>query len=435
MSAAREHHPVAQGRIAVPPARLGEELEHIRREAAKLDAEQELKETGRSTPRLRTTLANLIIFVSRHGWSVTDGAIDKLITELCISHPSRFFVVTYACDGAAAQCLCEGKVTTAVSSRCVLADSGAHICSEEVYINVRPKSLPVVSNLLLSLLVPNVNTVLIMLCDPARKLLGCWHENAEQRYITLVRSIAKECSLLVYDSLLFDNYGESLAALLQENGTSVLPGRECAHYDLNWGRIEKWRALVTEQFDAERMSSAVGNIKELRFVSSRRVGQREERHCSSEALLLAGWFMARLGWEAVDAQQQPGEAVAVSCQAPVGTRPVIRFSEEEQATRGDAAGSVSLIELVLEGEEKKERIRLEQLTGQGTIAVSLDPAATGGAHDSLVRRVPFVRQPLEKSIVSDLRSHGGNMTQIRDRDYLDAVNKAASVSTLISRCR
>jgi glucose-6-phosphate dehydrogenase assembly protein OpcA len=428
--------PVTPGKIVVLPAKLDEELERIRREAAQLDRNRELKESGAAAPRLRTTLANLIMFVSRHGWSVADQTIDQLITELCVSHPSRFFVVTYACDGVAARCLCEGKVQTAVSSRCVLTNSGTHVCSEEVYINVRPKSLPVVSNLLLSLLVPHVSTVIMMLCDPARKLLNCWHEHAEARYVALVRSIARECNLLVYDSLLFDDYSESISALFHEDASSLLPSAGLSHYDLNWERTDKWRALTAEQFDAERLSSAAGNILELRFISFRRVGTGGQTSVAAEAFLLAGWFMARLGWNEISASApQSGKEMEVCCSAAGNVKPLIRFVEMEQTDVVNSAACLSAVEIVLEAENDKLRIRLEQLAGQEAIKVSTGKLTADGVSELLVRRVPFVRQPLEKLIVSNLRSHGGNRAQSRDKEYLEALIKAASISKLVSQCR
>jgi hypothetical protein len=143
-----------------------------------------------------------------------------------------------------------------------------------------------------------------------------------------------------------------------------------------------------------------------------------------------------LGWVEISASpSQVRKDVEVICLAAGGVKPVIHFIEDEQTDVGKSAACLNAVEIVLRAENEKVRIKLEHLAGQEAIEVSNETLVADGVSDLLVRRVPFVRQPLEKLIVSDLRSHGGNRVHSRDREYLEALVKATSISKLVGRCR
>ncbi len=430
VKSSREQNPVTPGKISVPPEKLAEEVERIRREAARLDAESEAQVHGEAAPRFRATLCNLIIFVSHHGRAVIEQTVDNLITELCVSYPSRFFVVDYSCEGAAVQCTCDSAVRCAVSSRCVLANSGLHVCSEEVYLGVRPKSLHVVSNLLLSLLVPRADTVLLMLCDPARKLLHCWHEHAEERFISLVQSIALECDLLVYDSQLFDNYAESIEALLSKSESSLLPQPSLTHRDLNWRRTERWRQLIAGQFDSEQLAAAVRSIKRIRLSCFTADSEAAGSSIPADALLLAGWLVSCLGWtlaHAAPLQLEPG--VNLLCQVD-GSETAVQFVSSKSALSPGGAAHLASVEIGLQRGDETVAIQISLLAANDAAELAMfvsSPASNNVSTERSIRRVPFTSEPLESLVTASVQSCG------IDTDYLQALTAACEISRLANQ--
>ena len=109
--------PYRTGRVSVAPQKLAGELERIRKEAAAKDAASEAYDRGVAAVRSRVTLCNIMLFISRQGRVVDEQALDELIGKLCLSCPSRFFVIDYSCDGNAVECRCDSSVATAVGSR------------------------------------------------------------------------------------------------------------------------------------------------------------------------------------------------------------------------------------------------------------------------------------------------------------------------------
>ncbi len=422
---------VHSGRIAVEAHNIAAELERIRQEAVRIDLEQDTANGGAAAARFKVTLFNLIIFVSRHAQAVAADVIDELIGKLCISCPSRFFVIEYGCDGAQAECVCDSKVVTSVSSRCVLANSGLHVCSEEVYLSVRPKSLPVVSNLLLSLMVPNASSVLLMLCDPARKLLNCWHAHAEDRFVRLVQSMAKQCELMLYDSALFENYHESLDSLLRQQESSLLPRGDLPHQDLNWQRTSRWRSLIAEQFDSHCFSDALGAIEQVRVISRTNEASSSSLLVPSPALIMAGWFVACLKWRVTDQSSRgEGSLITVGCKAQSGKVNFVQFAQCPAKSQQGFFSEVASIEICFSSFSTLKMLKLECCAEEDCISVSTElwPAenSCNSSSEKYSRKVPLMSRSLDQLVVEDMMQ-----ASVTDDAYLSSIKAARELSQLV----
>jgi glucose-6-phosphate dehydrogenase assembly protein OpcA len=269
------------------------ELARVWREAAAADSAQD---RGEGAARVRATLANVVLL--QYGCDLPSRELDNLLAEVCLGFPSRFEIVRYFPEGLAAAGGGDRPLRTAVSSRCFLAQSGAHICSEEIYVDVAQNGVAHVHNLLLSVLVPDVPSIVVLLSDP---LAG---NNPD--FLKLVESVTALADRVIYNSDLLADYSESLAVMLDDKESgfqgqeisawadrgTVTASEESRFRDLAWRLNRRWRLLIAEQFDGGRaeMLSSLSNIQ-----IDVRCGT--DGMLTGAALLLAGWMANALSWE------------------------------------------------------------------------------------------------------------------------------------------
>ena len=274
----------------VPPNAIERELVRIWREAASTDTAE-----GSSTSRIRAILANCVIIV--RSYQEQKAVLEELITELSISHPSRFFIISLNTDG-------DANVRTGVSSRCVLTRAGKHICTEEIYIESKCSELSVTPNLVRSLLVADLPVVGIVL-DDLKEVQASEVESCRHDYSELVSRLAPLFDRLIYDSSTFHGYAQNVAAVLALYQTNMDRLSSCTGVehplsyvrDLNWTRLARWRALVAEQFDSPLFANATEFISSIRVYTNESPDSIIAGKISSDALLFAGWFMHSLGLE------------------------------------------------------------------------------------------------------------------------------------------
>jgi glucose-6-phosphate dehydrogenase assembly protein OpcA len=95
---------------------------------------------------------------------------------------------------------------------------------------------------------------------------------------------------VLLDSARFKDPRVSLVALA---GAIEIAHESVAFGDLSWSRLNPWRVLTAELFDAPADQDLLDSIERVVIEYSRSAGADE----SVQALLFVGWFASRLGWE------------------------------------------------------------------------------------------------------------------------------------------
>ncbi len=376
------------GKPLVKPGNIETELEKIYSAAASQDAAEEKAATGAAAPRTKATLSNLVLINTSASTDEVDASINNLIDKLCESYPSRFFVLDANLPAGASP---GGTgVATAVSSRCFLAESGAHVCSEEIYMSVENRALPLVKNLLMSLFAPDVDVVVVLLGDAAVSE----HAESVEKILSALLPVANR---IVYDSSGFREYGRTLRLL-------ATAGRESsAAYDLNatlgkladvnWRRTRQWRSMISESFNAERLAEAAPKMNRLSLVCQRTPAELQAGKIPPDALLLAGWVATSLGKSLqAESYSKSDSGVVFRCD---GGGEALRVECVGEPSPKWKLADVSLrsVELASSGSEK---LRIERDPESGTAVISALEANRNCAYHTL---------PLDELVLSRIVSH------------------------------
>ncbi len=384
------------GRVEVPAGSLSKEIDRIRREASELDAEKEALLSGKAAPRVHATLSNLIILVSEQAPSVSEEVIEDLLTNLCVSHPSRFFLVKY--DEKA-------EMATAVSSRCVLANSGKHICSEEIFVTVGAEKYSPVPNLLLSLLVPDIQTVVLLLCDPTAE--GSTATNPDG-FSGLFDGLASMSDVIVYDSSLFTQFAEGYRRVEQVRDLEPKPGFQGTIVrDANWARLRRWQELIVSQFSAQCFVEDARNVQTMRFHQS-----GDTTRVAAEAILLAGWCAGNRGWNCDSIESRDDTKIVLSCRNASDNPTSIEFVLDK--SEGVAALQQVEIEVCTDGGQMVVSVKREaDQTAELSTHLSATASGQPDSCDFSVRKVPFARKPLDEIVSHRIGAQATNQHQQR----------------------
>lgn len=173
-------------------------------------------------------------------------------------------------------------VTASISAHCwSSATGGRHVCSEEVLLRGGPAQGRAVASAVLALLVPEVPVDVWLIGPP----------DLQGELLDEVLEAA--------DRLLLDSGAATEAAATYRDALAIANDRGLAICDLAWHRLVAWRTLTAQFFDGE------GARQELTRLQSIEVAGGAGRP-SSEALLLAGWFVSRLGLSPADVSVRGG---------------------------------------------------------------------------------------------------------------------------------
>lgn len=417
--------PVTRGKTQVPASKLGSELERIRREAAALDAEQEVSKGGEAAPRVRATLCNLMFLVSSGGPSVQSREVDTLLTDLCVAHPSRFFIVGFQPNtGEDSESL-----PTAASSRCVLTNAGMHVCSEEVYVDAQPDSVALVPNLLLSLLIPDIEVVLLLLSDPAVQVSDSTGANDPKAFQQLLSGMKGVCDLLLYDSMLFEDYASSVEVIYasRRNGHS----EPAPSWDLNWNRTKRWRTLIAEQFDTTESVKSAENVRRVEVKCYSTEEEFERGKLSSEALLLGAWVLTCLGYEPKSVTKQEKDMVSLSAEGEGSFELSFVRREPDEADEASflSDANVRSVSFELESELGQCHLKLARNVSESLaeISTAFSSTASGSSNtcDIFMRKVPFPKQTATDIVLADIGGHA------EDEQYERSLSVSRSIASLV----
>jgi glucose-6-phosphate dehydrogenase assembly protein OpcA len=161
-----------------------------------------------------------------------------------------------------------------ISANCHVIGGGRQVCSEEVVIQASGARVDHVPPLVSALLLPDMPVAVWWLGDLPE----------EHRYVELLLDPADR---LIVDSSQFQNAADlELVSRIGEQTTT-------APADLNWARIEEWRAATAALFDPPATRALLHKIRRLRVTS----GGDASFGARAEALLYVAWLTAHSGAE------------------------------------------------------------------------------------------------------------------------------------------
>ncbi|NJN19804.1 MAG: glucose-6-phosphate dehydrogenase assembly protein OpcA [Oscillochloris sp.] len=276
------------------------------------------------------TRALTLNLVAKAGDPVLAEQISALFQSLTAGHPHRgiLLVDQGRNDGV--------DLTAFVQANCLLTAPGVpQVCGEQVTIRAATAALGRAASLVLALLVPDLPVALYL---PGPEPLG-------DPLLARLRGILDR---LIVDSADFTTPAPGLYDMAELNDLANGP----AVSDLSWTRLTAWRELTAQFFDTRPLLPHLRRIDQIEIIYAD--GQRQ--HNPSQALLLAGWLSASLGWAPLeDAVSQEGDLIRLHLRRPaVGIGPnAIRLVTIDlkpgPAVEGDMVGLAALNLRALDG--------------------------------------------------------------------------------------
>ena len=207
--------------------------------------------------------------VVAHTWSSEQHVhATEILARASAAVPQRTIVVQADPEGAA-------SIASWISANCHLVAGGRQVCSEEVSIVAAGDHVEHVPPLVSALLLPDMPVAVWWIGDLPRDT----HEYAE--------TLLEPADRLIFDSAQFEGQSDlDLICRIAETTTT-------APADLNWARIEEWRAATASLFDPLPMRVRLDAIRNVRVYS----GGDDSFGATSEALLYVSWLQAQTGKE------------------------------------------------------------------------------------------------------------------------------------------
>ena len=206
--------------------------------------------------------------VVAHTSSATAHAhATEVLSRASAKVPQRTIVVETDAQGS-------DDIASWISANCHLIGGGRQVCSEEVVIKASGARVHHVPPLVSALLLPDMPVAVWWLGD-----LPDEHDYVE--------TLLDPADRLIVDSSQFkDGADLELVSRIGEQTTT-------APADLNWARLDEWRAATAALFDPPAMRARLKSIRRLRVIS----GGDGSFGGRAEALLYVSWMQAQTGTE------------------------------------------------------------------------------------------------------------------------------------------
>jgi glucose-6-phosphate dehydrogenase assembly protein OpcA len=214
----------------------------------------------------RTCVLNLIVITG--GGREAERA-TAMVAKLTARNPNRAIVVSAAPHAR------KDVLDAWVQMHCLLPAPGRpQVCGEQISIEARGPAVDRVPGTIVPLLVPDVPVVL-------------WWLRGEPFGDPRLARFADLVDRTIVDSATFAAPEAGMARMARWLGS------EARVSDLAWGRLTPWRELTAQFFDAPAMAQHLGEVVRVTVDYEMRRGGAPDR---SQALLLIGWLVSRLGW-------------------------------------------------------------------------------------------------------------------------------------------
>jgi len=224
---------------------------------------------------IRLRVLNLVAF------SHTPGAEKRfaaVMQALSARHPCRA-ILALASDR-------EGRLEATVGASVWRAsEGGRHVCTEEVRLAGGTQQQAELASAVLALIVPELPVAIWLMDQPD---LGG----------RMSREVMEAADRVFFDSAANDDLPGTFDHVVRSAQEF-----ELELSDLAWGRIAAWRTLIAQCFDGEE------GLKDLARIASIEIDAGGPA-LRSEALLVAGWLVSRLGLSLADLDRAPDRIAA-----------------------------------------------------------------------------------------------------------------------------
>lgn len=256
--------------------------------------------------------------VVAHTWTSGEHAhATEVLGRASAKVPQRTIVVQADPRGT-------GDINSWISANCHLISGGRQVCSEEVSIVASGERVHHIAPLVKALLLPDMPVAVWWLGD----LPDVHHAYAE--------TLLDPADRWIVDSSQFNGAADlELVSRIAEQTTT-------APADLNWARLEEWRAAAAALFDPPPMRERLKAIRRLRVFT----GGDGSFGANAEALLFAAWMAAQSGTEiAYDFERRGQEAGIAAVELQFGDSTATIRQERE---RGVIVASADGVETVVD---------------------------------------------------------------------------------------
>lgn len=236
--------------VVMSPAAIEEEFTRIWRETAAAGADD-------SSIRLRTLN---FVGVGPETWTVE--RFERVMESLPQRHPCRGVLAVTSPD--------RHGLEASISAHCWRTSTGGrHVCSEEVVLRAGVEDEHALASTVLALLVPELP-------------LTVWVIGAIDLEAHVVGELIDGAETVFVDTADAPDIAVALRSVLdahRRHGVAIC--------DLAWRRLEVWRSLAAQFFDGDDGLRRLSQLQSIEIAGGAGV--------SSEMLLMAGWFISRLG--------------------------------------------------------------------------------------------------------------------------------------------
>ena len=198
--------------------------------------------------------------------------------------------------------------------------------------------------------------------------------------------------MTLFDSGHFADFGSGLQVLKDATGVGLDDsGARALRRDLNWYRLERWRVLIAEQFDAERYAQGAAHIAKVRITSAAEPKKLGQGYVPSEALLLGAWFSVALGWSLKGRARNQGSLLFETPEG--GSAREIEFQPTSATFTAAQAGRTTDVEIEIGADGGSLFLAFSRNLAEGSINISTEnsSAAKGVTPfcDFSTMKVPF----------------------------------------------
>lgn len=203
--------------------------------------------------------------VVAHTWDGREQShATEVLSRASAKVPQRTIVVKADPAG-------ESGIESWISANCHLVGGGRQVCSEEVVIVAAGERVDHIPPLVNALLLPNMPVAVWWLGDLP-------HDRQEY-----VETLLDPADRLIVDSSHFNGASDLELVWRMVEGTTTAPA------DLNWARLDEWRAATAALFDPRSMRDRLREIRSVKVIS----GGDASFGATSEALLYVSWLIAQ----------------------------------------------------------------------------------------------------------------------------------------------
>lgn len=261
--------------------------------------------------KMRASLFNLVFYTPK---SDRTNYIRTIAQKVIEKFPSRIIFIT--ADKNAPDNFLETRVS-------VIAAGEQDIACDLIQIDVSAQNKGKVPFLILPHILTDLPIYVIWADDPSKE-------------DSLLTELQKMADRLIFDSECAENIPQFAKTLLSMN---------CDIADLNWGRMESWRNLLSSTFYSEERLADLKKTTTIQLFYNKRK-TAEYCHTALQALFLQGWLACQLDWRLTQIKSDQGN-YSIEYERSGGKVQVALYPEEYPQIQ---SGSIVSVELITEDE-------------------------------------------------------------------------------------